>query len=69
VTNRAETSLERAQRHVAIGESLIADQEEIIERLRADGHPTRDAERLLGTLQETLRLMNEHLAYEQSAAR
>ena len=63
---RDETPLEQAQRHLAMGESLVAEQRAIIERLRAEGRPTLDAVRLLATLEESPRLMHEHLAYEQS---
>lgn len=63
-----ESTLEVAQRHVAVGKSLIAEQKAIIERLRADGHPTEAAQRLLATLEQTLSVMYEHLAYEQSRA-
>jgi hypothetical protein len=63
------TALTQAQRHVSIAESLVAEQKAIIERLRSHGQPTRDAHRLLATLEETLQLMREHLAHEQAAAR
>ncbi len=63
--NDAESPLEQAQRHIALGESLIAEQRAIIARLRSDGHSTRDAERLLVTLEQTLTLMHLHLAHEQ----
>ena len=63
-----EGALEQAQRHVAIGESLVAEQRSILDELKMDGHPTRDAERLLSTLEETLRLMREHLAHEREKA-
>lgn len=64
-----ETTLEVAQRHVANGESLIAEQKAIIDRLRVDGHATGDAEGLLETLEETLKTMREHLEYEQARAK
>jgi hypothetical protein len=64
-----ETPLEQAERHLAIGESLVAEQRAIIERLRSEGRPTLDAQRLLATLEESLRLMHEHLAYERSHPR
>ena len=64
-----ETLLELAQRHVTVGESLVAEQRAIIARLRSQGDSTGDAERLLATMEETLRLMRKHLAYEQSRRR
>lgn len=60
----AENLLEQAQRHIALGESLVARQKAIIERLRSDGYPTVDAKRLLVTLEQTLGLMHQHLANE-----
>ena len=66
-TQRAseESPLEQARRHVAEGEQRIAEQRAIVERLRSDGYDTRDAERLLHTLEQTLELMMEHLAHEE----
>lgn len=51
-----ETPLQQAQRHIILGESLIAEQKAIVERLRAHGHPTERPARLLATLEETLAL-------------
>lgn len=73
VPKDAETVLELAERHVALGQSLVAKQKAIIERLRlaaGGGGPVSvaDAESLLATLEETLLLMREHLAHELLAA-
>jgi len=61
-----ETPLQQARRRIILGESLIAEQKAILERLRADGHLTEGPARLLATLEQTPSLMNEHLAHELS---
>jgi|KBSSwiStaDraftv2_1062776.scaffolds.fasta_scaffold582991_1 hypothetical protein len=63
-----ETPLERARRHVAEGERLIAEQQARIIDLRADGHPTGQAEEFLTALLRTLAAMQEHLATEEETA-
>lgn len=63
-----ETPLEVAYRHAALGESLVRRQKAIIRRLRAGGYPTLNAERLLSTLEWTLRLMYGHVAHEHLVA-
>ena len=49
-----ETPLEMARRHVAEGERLVAEQQALIVSLRADGHPTDQAEEFLAALLRTL---------------
>jgi hypothetical protein len=48
---RQKADLARAEYHIADGERRIAGQMLRIEELRADGHDTREAEHLLGTMQ------------------
>jgi hypothetical protein len=63
-----EAEIERARRHVHEGEARIGRQQLLLAALRADGHPTRDAEDLLRVLAETLVNERDHLAtllYEQ----
>jgi hypothetical protein len=64
----AETLLEMARRHVAVGERLVAEQENVIERLRIDKHPTGEAEDLLSELKRALALQREHLDLEEQKA-
>jgi hypothetical protein len=60
-----ESPLQIARRHAALGERLVAEQEQLIGWLRACGHPTGEAEELLTALQRSLALMLEHLAQEE----
>ena len=43
----AETPLQMAARHVAEQEARVREQEELIARLRREGHPTDQAEGML----------------------
>jgi hypothetical protein len=43
----AETALQMAARHVAQQEARVREQEELIARLRREGHPTDQAEGML----------------------
>jgi len=45
--------LAQAERHVSLGEAHIARQEALIIDLERDGHDTKDAVGVLGTLRET----------------
>ena len=63
-----ETPLEMARRHVAEGERLVAEQQALIVSLRADGHPTDQAEEFLAVLLRTLAVMQEHRALEEQRA-
>jgi len=56
----AETKLEMADRHVKAGEQLCARQEDLIRYMTRRGLDTVEAERLLASLQQTLRLMKDH---------
>jgi hypothetical protein len=49
----AETALEMARRHVALGEGLVAQQRARIASLKAAGHDVVEAERLLELLEQT----------------
>ena len=65
----AEDALAQAQRHVIEGEQRVAGQIDLIARMKADGDSERTiatAEELLATLQRTVELSREHLAYEKS---
>jgi hypothetical protein len=48
-----ERHLVEAERHVAIGESTIANQRRVLENLLRDGHDTTAAEKLLTTFLDT----------------
>ena len=63
-----ETPLELALRHAAEGERLVAEQQALIVSLRADGHPTDQAEEFLAALLRTLAVMQEHRALEEQRA-
>ena len=64
-----ETLLELAQRHVSEGEARVAHQAALVAKLAQQGCDTAQAESLLATMKDTLRLMHEHLAIEQEQAR
>jgi hypothetical protein len=55
-----------AERHVAEAETRVARQAALVAELRADGHDTATAERLLDLFTSTLSVMREHLRYEQA---
>lgn len=59
-THYTADDLAMAERHVAQGEEHVAKQEELLERMRRQGHPTVVAEDLLATFVSTL---DEHRAH------
>lgn len=61
-----EAEIEQARLHVADVAQAVEDQRRRLERLRRTGHPTQNAEELLATFEDTLRVMREHLAIEES---
>ena len=66
---RDETPIETARRHAARCEELVVAQELLVDRLRAKGYATEEADRFLRTLRETLALMQERLRHEEEKAR
>lgn len=50
-----DAELEMAEHHVREARSHVSRQEELLESLRRDGHPTLEAEDLLRILRETLK--------------
>jgi len=56
----AETDLEKAERHVALGESHIARQREMVRRLTEAGYPADRAINLLRTFED---LQRQHIAH------
>jgi hypothetical protein len=63
MTDRDETPLEQAERHVAEIEARIARQREIIDEMERDHHPTAAAtgRRVLAVMQETLRVLRRQV--------
>ena len=57
----AETALQMAARHVAQQEARVREQEELIARLRREGHPTDQAEGMLVEMCNLLDDMRDHL--------
>jgi len=55
-----ETTLEQAIRHVDEAKRLIAEQRQRIEKLKAAGISTLDAEQTLDVLSSTLPLLEKH---------
>jgi len=55
-----ETTLEQAIRHVAEAKRLIAEQRQRIEKLKAAGISTLDAEQALDVLSSSLPLLKKH---------
>lgn len=60
-----ETPLEIAQRRVVEAEARVEHQAARVADLRRRGLDTKQAEVILATFVETLRLMREDLAYQQ----
>ena len=60
-----ETVLAMARRHVAEGRRRVTAQQGRIAELDRDGHNTIWSRELLATLENSLRLMSEHLALEE----
>jgi hypothetical protein len=63
---QGESKLDMAERHVREAEVHVAHQQDILARLRRDGHPTLDAESLLNVFQETLKTHQDDLARLQA---
>jgi hypothetical protein len=68
--NSERATLVRSRRDIAEGEARVRNQAGIAARLRADGHDSDGAERLLATFEATLaewrthdRLIEERIAY------
>ena len=57
----AETPLQMAARHVAEQEAPVREQEELIARLRREGHPTDQAEGMLAEMRNMLDAIRDHL--------
>jgi hypothetical protein len=60
MTDKPESDLAMAARHVAEGRRIVAQQRERIARLKADGHPTADHEQTLRVLESTLQILEDH---------
>jgi hypothetical protein len=60
-TPTGETPVEQAVRHVLEGEVDLERQRRILTELRADGHPTSEAEQLLAALEATQENHKAHL--------
>jgi hypothetical protein len=60
-----ETVLAMARRHVAEGRQRVTAQQARIAELDRGGHDTTRSRQLLATLEDSLRLMSEHLALEE----
>ena len=59
---KEESKLAMVQRHVREGAEHIAHQRELVVRLQADGHLTKEAEALLRDFEGIQRQHEEHLA-------
>ena len=57
-----EIELEKVRRHVRQGAEHVAQQHEIVAKLRARGQPTEAASQLLATFEATQRQHEAHLA-------
>lgn len=64
-----EDSVSMARRHVTEAERHVADLKRILEELVQDKHPEQAelARRVLRTMEDSLRLAQDHLAREQNA--
>jgi hypothetical protein len=60
MTDKSESDLAMAARHVAEGRRIVTQQRERIARLKADGHPTADHEQTLRVLESTLQILEDH---------
>lgn len=65
---RIDDTLERARRHVALGEACVAQQRRLVVALADDGQASREAQRLLDELEETLSRLRAHLLVEERAS-
>jgi hypothetical protein len=57
----AETALQMAARHLAEQEARVREQEELVARLRREGHPTDQAEGMLAEMFDMLEAIRDHL--------
>jgi hypothetical protein len=57
----AETALQMAARHLAEQEARVREQEELVARLRREGHPTDQAEGVLAEMSNMLDAIRDHL--------
>ena len=57
---KEQVHLEKADADIRAGEARVAQQRLLIEELRRDGHDARDAERLLWTMQQSLKAWGAH---------
>ncbi|WP_159718013.1 hypothetical protein [Geminicoccus flavidas] len=64
-----ETNLEQARRHVREATSRLAEQRTRIAELERDGHEATRSRELLVTMEDSFRLMQEHLEVEEQEAR
>jgi hypothetical protein len=59
--HESENALAMATRRVRQSEGRVARQRQVVEKLRADGHDTIQAENILATLEALLRQHRDHL--------
>lgn len=69
ITAMSETELQMVQRHVRQAKMHIARQENLIESLARDGHPTDLAKDLLQLFRRNLKAHSEHLETIQAELR
>ena len=69
LTADEETKLEQARRHVREAGSRLAEQQARIAEMERDGHKVTRSRELLATIEESLRLMRDHLEIEEQEAR
>lgn len=58
--DRERHDLAKAERDIADGEDRVTRQMLLLDELRRDKHDTKDAEAILVTMQQTLRLFRDH---------
>jgi hypothetical protein len=61
----SEETLAHSRQHVIRAKQLVREQRARVHELRGDGHDTSEAEKLLATLEATLRSMEHHLEIEE----
>lgn len=64
-----ETKLEQARRHVREAGARLDEQRARVAELERDGHDATPSRELLATMEESFRLMQEHLEVEEQEAR
>ena len=57
---KGQSDLDKADQDIREGEARVTHQIALIEELRRDGHDTREAEKLLWTLQQSLETWKAH---------